>query len=214
MKERSGFTLIELLVVIAIIAILAAILFPVFARARENARKSTCQSNMKQIGIAARMYTQDYDEFNAKCCPDGAHTVWFSDALMAYTKNDAIFICPSKREWGTHRCGCPSARRKRGYGLNNWVSGNKYFGVSDASCTLPAQTIILSDAVCFNTGWTSTSPMPLNRVGDVYASGVITEWRHNGGVNALYADGHVKWLKPSGNEKSTDTTSPWTGTGG
>jgi len=60
--ERKGFTLIELLVVIAIIAILAAILFPVFARARENARKTNCQSNLKQLGVACLAYAQDYDE--------------------------------------------------------------------------------------------------------------------------------------------------------
>jgi prepilin-type N-terminal cleavage/methylation domain-containing protein len=61
-KKKFGFTLIELLVVIAIIAILAAILFPVFGRARENARRSSCQSNLKQIGLGAMQYTQDYDE--------------------------------------------------------------------------------------------------------------------------------------------------------
>jgi len=62
MKKRQAFTLIELLVVIAIIAILAAILFPVFAQAREKARQATCLSNMKQMGLATRMYLQDYDE--------------------------------------------------------------------------------------------------------------------------------------------------------
>jgi prepilin-type N-terminal cleavage/methylation domain-containing protein len=62
MKQRRGFTLIELLVVIAIIAILAAILFPVFAQAREKARSAACLSNLKQVGMATRMYSQDYDE--------------------------------------------------------------------------------------------------------------------------------------------------------
>ncbi len=75
--ERSGtsaFTLIELLVVIAIIAILAAILFPVFARARENARKSNCQSNLKQIGIGFAMYAQDFDEMLPWCCAPASRT--------------------------------------------------------------------------------------------------------------------------------------------
>src|SRR5687767_6194063 len=76
--RKSGFTLIELLVVIAIIAILAAILFPVFARARENARRASCQSNLKQVGLGFVQYTQDYDErypmlFEGADIEDGAH---------------------------------------------------------------------------------------------------------------------------------------------
>jgi prepilin-type N-terminal cleavage/methylation domain-containing protein len=66
---KTGFTLIELLVVIAIIAILAAILFPVFARARENARRSSCLSNMRQIGVGILQYNQDYDEYYPYYCP-------------------------------------------------------------------------------------------------------------------------------------------------
>ncbi|HEY0076288.1 MAG TPA: DUF1559 domain-containing protein [Abditibacteriaceae bacterium] len=111
---RQGFTLIELLVVIAIIALLAAILFPVFARARENARKSTCSNNLKQIGLAAAQYSQDYDEkvvtswagdnslpsnqcaayeaqpgIGAGLCP-----LWMG-LLLPYTKNVQIYQCPS-----------------------------------------------------------------------------------------------------------------------
>jgi prepilin-type N-terminal cleavage/methylation domain-containing protein/prepilin-type processing-associated H-X9-DG protein len=212
---RKGFTLIELLVVIAIIAILAAILFPVFARAREKARQASCQSNLKQIGIAAAMYTQDYDGRNALCCAGGHQPAsgvpgWFTDVLGPYVKNDQIFCCPS-RGYSTHRCGCPSVRRNRGYGLNNWVTGI-YFGQMDSVCKFPAQTIIVSDARCFNTGWTATPPYPLNRVGDAYdAQGNITAMRHNDVVNALFVDGHVKAMKPNGTERSTDTNSPWTG---
>jgi prepilin-type N-terminal cleavage/methylation domain-containing protein/prepilin-type processing-associated H-X9-DG protein len=93
--DRSGFTLIELLVVIAIIAILAAILFPVFARAREQARRSSCLSNLKQLGLAAMMYGQDYDEQLPVGVTQG-NPLWdVVNALMPYVKNRAIFYCPS-----------------------------------------------------------------------------------------------------------------------
>src|SRR5213075_380179 len=98
---RRGFTLIELLVVIAIIAILAAILFPVFARARENARRSSCQSNLKQIGLGALQYTQDYDELmvrtsygasNGDGPRDAAGAKWqWMDAIYPYVKSSQIF---------------------------------------------------------------------------------------------------------------------------
>jgi prepilin-type N-terminal cleavage/methylation domain-containing protein/prepilin-type processing-associated H-X9-DG protein len=101
-RSHGAFTLIELLVVIAIIAILAAILFPVFAQAREKARQSGCLSNLKQIGTALMMYTQDYDE--AYPCnwygglwpttPDGKQYKWM-DAVYPYVKNEQVFTCPS-----------------------------------------------------------------------------------------------------------------------
>ena len=100
-SHRRGFTLIELLVVIAIIAILAAILFPVFARARENARRASCQSNLKQLGLGWQMYTQDYDEKQVTfiqsdtSVADGSNfRMWFS-SLYPYIRSTQVYVCPS-----------------------------------------------------------------------------------------------------------------------
>ena len=99
--KKSAFTLIELLVVIAIIAILAAILFPVFARARENARRASCQSNLKQIGLGLLQYAQDYDEklcnsrYGSDTNSDNGDNYKWMDAIFPYVKSEQIFTCPS-----------------------------------------------------------------------------------------------------------------------
>ncbi|MBW3634834.1 MAG: DUF1559 domain-containing protein [Armatimonadetes bacterium] len=105
-SPARGFTLIELLVVIAIIAILAAILFPVFGRARENARRSSCQSNMKQIGLGIMQYTQDYDEkfpqaywYKNDAGDSGGYFQW-SGATMPYVKSAQLYVCPSDPNGG------------------------------------------------------------------------------------------------------------------
>jgi prepilin-type N-terminal cleavage/methylation domain-containing protein/prepilin-type processing-associated H-X9-DG protein len=114
-KGTTGFTLIELLIVIAIIALLAAILFPVFARARENARRASCMSNLKQIGLASAQYTQDYDGRIVPPRIDGKNPVnhtgepTWADRLFPYVKNTQIYLCPSDtkkrlmrlQSWGT-----------------------------------------------------------------------------------------------------------------
>ena len=102
MQRKSGFTLIELLVVIAIIAILAAILFPVFARAREQARKTKCLSNLKQIGLAMNMYCSDSDGYLpilAGKPSEEPHKPVITEVLHPYVRNQQIFICPNDREY-------------------------------------------------------------------------------------------------------------------
>jgi prepilin-type N-terminal cleavage/methylation domain-containing protein/prepilin-type processing-associated H-X9-DG protein len=99
--RKSAFTLIELLVVIAIIAILAAILFPVFGRARENARRSSCQSNLKQIGLGFAQYTQDYDERFPRVGGKNAFNYYSPSwriAVFPYVKSTQIYVCPSNKE--------------------------------------------------------------------------------------------------------------------
>ena len=93
-RTKSAFTLIELLVVIAIIAILAAILFPVFARARENARRSSCMSNMKQLGLGVLQYTQDYDE-KYPSGTNGTRGRGWAGQIFPYVKSAQIYVCPS-----------------------------------------------------------------------------------------------------------------------
>ncbi|GAB4469041.1 MAG: hypothetical protein OHK0029_41600 [Armatimonadaceae bacterium] len=98
-RKSGAFTLIELLVVIAIIAILAAILFPVFAQAREKARQTSCLSNLKQLGLAIRMYQQDYDEMvvpGYSYRENRTLLLWYPDLLNTYVRNAGIFVCPSR----------------------------------------------------------------------------------------------------------------------
>ena len=114
MTTKRGFTLIELLVVIAIIAILAAILFPVFAKAREKARQTSCLSNVKQIALATLQYTQDYDEMVPRmynwdtAWGSPPHPVFYLQVIQPYCKNEQILKCPSapNQFWGYGRSQC------------------------------------------------------------------------------------------------------------
>lgn len=180
MKQR-GFTLIELLVVIAIIAILAAILFPVFSRAREQARKTACLSNMKQIGNALMMYAQDWDEtlpFFAEPCwgriPNQGGLFW-TEQLIPYAKNKTVYKCPSATHqygwWGSQSiCWPPRWGRQDNsmdcnYGYNK-VMLNGGIGFGDGCSTgcnrlsrlvAPAETVILADCVANTLGpWART----------------------------------------------------------
>jgi len=183
MRTR-GFTLIELLVVIAIIAILAAILFPVFARAREKARQASCLSNVKQLGLANLMYLQDYDE----TYPIGMTSVGFANGVSVlercepYIKNQQLSRCPSNAA-GAVDFSAISGLGRYSYGWNMQVFGQNLIGVprpvilpqSESSIPYPAETTAFYDAL--------TQPN----------FAVYTDHRHNDGANVCFLDGHGKW---------------------
>jgi len=203
--RRRGFTLIELLVVIAIIAILAAILFPVFAKAREKARQASCMSNLKQIGLALAMYTSDNNEIwpggdytgrpSADCQRyGGSWDGWISNLITPYTRNQQLYRCPSRTNgWFADP-------------WNNWQHISycfNYLGVYGASdgdvASSPVGVAGLLTMWDSDNSWNDCDPE--------WSAGCDIETRdlawykagdrgqtcwHNGMNNFLFADGHVK----------------------
>ncbi|RYX83370.1 DUF1559 domain-containing protein [bacterium] len=198
-KARKGFTLIELLVVIAIIAILAAILFPVFARARENARRSSCQSNLKQIGLGVFQYTQDYDEKLPSRVNFGAQTQNWREVIQPYIKSTQLFACPSNTgntltTYPRYDVNGPKASYSIN-GSNGNIGGTAPTGNDGASASLAALGSTAQIVLVGESG--PTWPYP-----EMYVDGSPTDFANNmfaghlGQCNFLFADGHVKSMKP------------------
>lgn len=193
---RRGFTLIELLVVIAIIAILAAILFPVFARAREKARQTQCLSNVKELALAMLMYAQDYDE---SICPYVDSDYHFSTmawwvVIDPYIKNEQIRDCPSVRSGGHGDYGVV-------YPHVSGVGNAKML----AEIEFPAQTCMITETehqdVNGRNGTLYLCYCPFcysqGSISWAYYNGFAWPGRHNEGNNCGFVDGHAKWLKRS-----------------
>ena len=203
--RKRGFTLIELLVVIAIIAILAAILFPVFARAREKARQASCLSNVKQLELAAMMYVQDYDDTLIRCYYPGAPAtadIWY-ELLYPYIKNQDIWYCPSR-----------VVKTTISYVLNRDVCGWYYPSEPTrklAEIDRVSEMIFIIESVGWYASWsrfTGAANKYYYTPGSACGATVggahdftgypdrLADWqhgRHNGGVNVGFADGHAKW---------------------
>lgn len=196
---RTGFTLIELLVVIAIISILAGILFPVFGRARENARRSSCLSNLKQLGLGFQQYVNDFDgKFPGagqyQRWANGAH--WVSGvngqsltqtngdyiagrtvdvqngAIYSYVKNPQVYICPSNQE---------GRQKLATYTMNCAVAGAQESVITESS-----SVVLLDDEGVNNDGyfWAEDNVNSTDRLTKI----------HNGGGNLLFTDGHAKFV--------------------
>jgi prepilin-type N-terminal cleavage/methylation domain-containing protein/prepilin-type processing-associated H-X9-DG protein len=199
---RRGFTLIELLVVIAIIAILAAILFPVFAKAREKARTSSCQSNEKQLALAVMMYIADYDQrfmrqWAGVCALNPAGS--WRDVVVPYVKNTQLWSCPST-DYGPNPCR-PSPNG-RGYGVlpecymsnsAGAISGPNSGGIKESNIEAPAEKILFFDGACtIACNWDSDQCPNIR-------------WPHNGMCNVAFTDGHVKTQPLSGGPQGART---------
>ena len=201
--KRVGFTLIELLVVIAIISILASILFPVFARARENARRTSCLSNAKQLGLGMMQYTQDYDEMypiigfgptsadDKVIFPNGSigSNNWVL-RIYPYVKSTQVFICPSDtvEPWKGAPSG-PSITQGVSYGANYRIIVNALVPISIATVQKVSDTLLMAD---------SAGDVRYD-VRDVYRDDRHIIDRHMDGTNIVFADGHAKWKKMSRN---------------
>jgi len=239
-STRKGFTLIELLVVIAIIAILAAILFPVFAQARERARQATCTFNMKQLGLGFVQYTQDYDE----CYPCGGNNQTaqgWGEEIYPYVKSNGIFRCPDDGNANANPLS---------YAANDNVCFNVYNGGQAplpglhkiGAQTQPTSTVLLFECTgCQgdesntlnsfsgsgngadnNNFWSLNPSATLVNTGS-YATGWmgnpqiepssnmgIATGRHQNGSLFLACDGHVKFLAPSKVSPGIDAITPTT----
>jgi prepilin-type N-terminal cleavage/methylation domain-containing protein/prepilin-type processing-associated H-X9-DG protein len=231
-QNKKGFTLIELLVVIAIIAILAAILFPVFAQAREKARQTSCGSNMKQIMTGVKMYANDFDEQSPNfwynfADANGVFMPWM-EMINPYVKNTDLFFCPSasKDPQTYYTAGCQGASVRSTYCYGAWIpytywtwfdGVTKFAGFPSPAvgfnsrvqnvCTSPWSVCrsaefaeYPADALYLIEGFVMTFwPVAGTSFGSACVTGLSADgtnrnfYRHNGGMNIAFCDGHMKW---------------------
>lgn len=235
-KRNNAFTLIELLVVIAIIAILAAILFPVFAKVREKARQTSCASNLKQLGLGFTQYIQDYDESFPPGTPHQFYCGGWAGQVMPYLKSTGIYKCPDDPTTYLNWQPVSYLINDMLVGDGNWSGGSPH-GAALASLNAPASTVMLCEGYgvmmdlnnVAATDFSSAGTMDTNYWNNggfgqptngfaKYATGnppgqKLSQYQgtlgiHTDGSNYLATDGHVKWLRASVISPGKDAVSP------
>jgi prepilin-type N-terminal cleavage/methylation domain-containing protein/prepilin-type processing-associated H-X9-DG protein len=209
--RRNGFTLIEILVVVAILGLLATLLFPVFGRARENARRASCLNNMRQIGLGLMQYAQDYDETMVNVYmyqgPERTNLMWWQDMIQPYARSYQIVVCPGQSSPTSHTVAravptLPDPLRTS-YAANNvysdWAGAavfpplraGQVVGRSLADFEETATTLVVTEV--------TSGAMELwnwNQTG-LGSGNSLVEKRHLSGCNFIFADGHAKWQQQS-----------------
>ena len=222
LRHARGFTLIELLVVIAIIAILAAILFPVFIAAKGKAKQAVCLSNTRQLAMALRSYAEDNKGYFMACpysikdTPGGYQSPrWWVDLLMPYVKNQGVFICPSVKPADIPSLGYYQTKYNRKYkfsyaimnALMYWPAGyggiNEYRPVRESQLSVPTKVGLIVDSKQAFQDWYgiynyNSRGITLDQL-RMCRSKEGTQWSyglpiHSGGLNVVYADGHSKFV--------------------
>ncbi|PQV62538.1 hypothetical protein B1R32_13025 [Abditibacterium utsteinense] len=198
-KSKKGFSLVEILIILSVICILSAIIFSTFSRVRERAHRSTCQSNLRQIGMALQQYVSDNS---------GAYPFWFNESLPGnpppnsypgigwsvriqdYLKNVDLLQCPSDFRYGTKNPNLGASSNDPAY--TDYSYNLLMSGLLESKLSIPTRTVVVSDYIP-GAAW--------NIFGELSDEGRITGFlgnsnRHSGWKNCLFVDGHVKWMRP------------------
>ena len=218
--KSRGFTLIELLVVIAIISILAAILFPVFAKVRENARRIACASNLRQLGVAMTQYAQDSDE-SLPSATDGNGDAGVGGGWMYYSafQNPSVFdvtkgsLYPFIKSAGVYVCPDDSVGRASG---NSYAASSCVFSKIATAGVKPGKSLAAFDnpaSIVFFCEEDSAAPGGSTNDAYMLYNGDSVSLRHSSGSNFTFVDGHVKYSLLSADQAAANTMAYYMQTG-